>query len=76
MYGVSDTSREAETIKRIYDAQNSKIREYFKNRGGDFIEMNVTTGDGWLLLVTFLAGHYPLHFPHANRGNSKTAAKE
>jgi len=53
-----------------YQAHNSSVREYFRNRPGDFLEVNFEMGDGWEKLCEFLGLPIPRQpFPHAKRQN-------
>ncbi len=51
-----------------YKAHNRGVREYFKNRSEDFIELSWEGGDGWTKLCQFLDKPAPnIPFPHENR---------
>lgn len=55
-------------LKRYKDHNNS-VREYFKNKPDQFLEVNWEKGDDWKKLCTFLNKPIPnREFPHANKG--------
>ncbi len=52
-----------------YLLHNKSVREYFKSRPNDFLELNWENGDGWEKLCQFLGKPVPNRpFPHANKG--------
>lgn len=52
----------------VYDRHNSEVREYFKDRPDDFLEIDFTKGEGWEKLCSFLNVDIPdLPFPHYNK---------
>lgn len=51
LYGRTDFDRE--TMLATYRRHNAEVREYFKNRPGDLLVMNMET-DGWKGLCAFL----------------------
>lgn len=52
-----------------YLLHNKEVRDYFKDRPDDFLEVNWENGDGWELLCDFLGKEIPDRpFPHANKG--------
>ncbi len=53
---------------RIYREHNSQVKEYFRNRPGDLLVVDFTSGDGWEKLCPFLGLEIPdVPFPHANQ---------
>jgi len=51
-----------------YIKHEVEVREYFKNRS-DLLIMNITNGDGWKELCTFLNKEIPNKpFPHRHKG--------
>lgn len=53
---------------RIYEEHLTSVRNYFRDRPNDFLEVCWETGDGWQELSSFLnikCPDYP--FPHANK---------
>lgn len=52
-----------------YLLHNKNVREYFKGRPNDFLEVNWEQGDNWEKLCEFLEVPIPnREFPHANKG--------
>lgn len=51
-----------------YRKHNASVRNYFKNRSHDLLEICWENGDGWEKLCTFLDKPVPsTSFPHANK---------
>lgn len=51
-----------------YRNHNAAVREYFKDRPGDLLEVCWEEGDGWKELACFLGREVPeMPFPHENR---------
>jgi hypothetical protein len=51
----------------VYESHEKNVREYFKNRTGDFLVMDICAGEEWNVLCKFLNMPVPdLPFPHAN----------
>jgi hypothetical protein len=71
MYGVDRISGNEDLICEIYDRGNQEIRDYFRDRPEDFMEMDITSGDGWFELVNFLGRDMLPPFPHANASVEK-----
>src|SRR5690606_2198995 len=62
---------EAEHIER-YERHNREVREYFRDRPEDFLEVCWETGSGWKELGAFLGREVPdLPLPHTNRSADK-----
>lgn len=58
-------------IKRYVD-HNQKVREYFKERENDFLEVCWETGTGWQELCAFLGHEIPeMPVPHANKSPNR-----
>lgn len=56
----------AEHVAR-YEEHNAAVREHFRDRPGDLLEVCWSDGDGWTELGTFLDLPIPdVPFPHAN----------
>lgn len=67
---------ESEHIK-FYRNHNKNVREYFKNRPSDFLELCWENGDGFEKLCNFLDRKTPdLPVPHANKGSSNRVSKK
>jgi hypothetical protein len=60
--------------KQVYQRHNAEVREYFRNRPADFLDVCWEDGHGWSEVCTFLGRPVPdKPFPHANRSSNKTA---
>jgi hypothetical protein len=56
-----------ERYKQVYEAHNRAVKEYFKDRPGDLLVMDLEAGDGWEKLCPFLGEPIPATpFHHAN----------
>lgn len=71
MYGVEQMEGNEARIKDIYVEQNRKIRAYFADRPGKLLEMDLTRGDGWYELITFLGPDFVPPFPRKNVGKTE-----
>ena len=61
-----------ENTLRVYNDHIRDVLDYFKDRPGDFLEIDFTRGDGWEKLCEFLGHEIPDEpFPHANRWQIK-----
>ena len=67
MYGVERLSGNEARYRQVYEAQNAGIRAYFATRPNDLLVMDLSKGDGWIKLVTFLGEGALKPFPHANK---------
>ena len=55
-----------------YEKRNEEIIEYFNGRPDQLLIINITEGDGWKELCTFLDKPIPNEpFPHKNKGKYK-----
>jgi hypothetical protein len=60
---------------RYYTEHNDAVRDYFKDRPRDFLEVCWEEGDGWDQLAPFLGLEKPsVSFPHANKSPSRWGA--
>lgn len=75
MYGVDKLSGNEARYREVYEGQNAAIRSYFADRPGDFLEMDLSRGDGWLELVSFLGADTLPRFPHMNAGKGEASAQ-
>ncbi|HEX8475252.1 MAG TPA: sulfotransferase [Pyrinomonadaceae bacterium] len=65
VYGTHGFNRERFSF--VYDTHVRNVREYFKERRGDLLLMDICGGDGWEKLCAFLGVAVPnAPFPHAN----------
>ena len=62
---------EAEHIA-LYERHNQEVRDYFRDRPDDFLEVCWETGSGWAEICAFLGEEVPdLPVPHTNRSADK-----
>lgn len=58
-------SRDINVLQKFYEDHNNEIREFFKDKKDQFLEMSVVDGDGWDKLCNFLGVKKPkIKFPH------------
>lgn len=73
VYGCYDFS--PERFARVRNEHHAAMRGYFAKRPGDFLELDVTVGDGWQKLAPFLGVPIPEHpFPHKGKSLSEKMA--
>jgi len=61
-----------EVYVRRYEAHNREVLEYFRDRPGDLLVMELAKGDGWNKLAPFLGKPIPsVPFPHANKAGDR-----
>jgi len=62
-----------ENTIRVYKRHNLEVMEYFRNRPGDLLVIDFTSGEGWKELCGFLGREVPgVPFPHFNRWETKS----
>lgn len=67
-YGYNYPYRHEKKYIEFYKQHNKNVKNYFKGRENDFIELCWETGDGWNELCNFLGAEIPdIPFPHANK---------
>jgi hypothetical protein len=67
-YGISGF--EHERFRFVYEAHNRNVREYFRERPGDLVVMDLRAGEGWKELCGFLGREIPdKSFPHVQPGH-------
>ena len=68
IYGRPDPQNDRDVAIGVYQAHLQSVRDYFRDRPGDMIELCWEAGDGWRELAEFLERPAPhCRFPHANR---------
>ena len=73
LYGSVSFNRNG--FAEAYHAHEQKVRDYFEDRPGDMLTIDICGGDGWEKLCPFLGKQIPARtFPHLNEG-SKTVLK-
>lgn len=66
LYGRKDF--DASTFLSRYQRHNREVQEYFEDRPGDLLVMNVDRGDNYRELCSFLSRKLPgFPFPHENQ---------
>lgn len=67
-YGFNYPEKREREHKEFYRRHNDNVREYFKDRSGDFIELCWENGDGFEKLCNFLDCNVPDDpLPNANK---------
>jgi hypothetical protein len=81
IYGTIEFNRE--TFTHVYHRHHEEVREYFRQRPDDLLEMDITAGEGWEILCPFLGLPIPEEpFPFRNKridgvqSGSSTIAKK
>lgn len=72
IYGAGSPLGNEASYRARYRSHNEAVLQYFAARPADFLLMNITRGDGWDLLCSFLGCEAPSHpFPYKNAGKDK-----
>ena len=67
IYGVGHPQGNEQVYLDRYQRHLDEVREYFQDRLGDLLVMDITQGDGWSKLCAFLEREPPaVPFPHLN----------
>jgi len=75
-YGYSYPHRHAQAHLEFYRRHNDAVREYFRDRPGDLLEVCWERGDGLDKLCNFLGLDTPdAPLPHANKGSDKQVSR-
>jgi len=62
----------ADVFLAAYQKHNREVREYFKDRPGDLLILDITRGEGFEKICPFLGLEIPEQdFPHWNQGNKR-----
>lgn len=74
LYGLSFDPPDPDKLIARYEAHNKAVREYFRGRPHDLLEVDWSKGHGWEQVCQFIEEPAPsIPFPHANRGRYQTA---
>lgn len=69
--GVGTPIKNQKRFLKRYKEHNEEVRQYFKNRPDDFLEINLGKGEGWNEICTFLGADIPVQdFPFDNKSGS------
>ena len=67
IYGVGQPRGNEQVFRDRYERHNADVREHFRDRTDQLIEIDITRGEGWEKLCPFLSMPIPgTPFPHAN----------
>jgi hypothetical protein len=70
LYGALQYDRER--FRESYVAHLTDVQEYFRDRPGDLLVLDICAGEGWKKLCPFLGKPVPSAvFPHLNVGKRK-----
>jgi hypothetical protein len=68
IYGVGCPKGNEDIYMKRFENHNKEVIDYFKNRPEDLLLLNLSKGDGWKELCSFLKADIPnIPFPHANK---------
>lgn len=68
IYGFAMPHKYKKEHIKFYENHNNRVRQYFRNRPNDFLEICWENGDGWEVLSRFLNLESPsISFPHRNQ---------
>jgi hypothetical protein len=67
MYGVPFPKGNEDIWRKRFLEHRDEVRTYFADRPGDIAYMNLSKGDGWFELVSFLGPELLPPFPHSNK---------
>lgn len=75
--GSGDATFDRESMSKFFDAYHAGVREYFKNRPDQLLELKVVEGEGWEKLAPFLNQSVPNEsFPYEMRLKRRGAGEE
>jgi len=70
--GLGSPKGNEEHYKSVMQAHNKNVLDYFIDRPQDLLVMDISDGDGWQKVCTFLSKPIPdTPFPHENRASSR-----
>lgn len=76
-YKGEPTQEYLDAKARVYDDHNQSVRDYFKSRPDDLLEVCWEDGDGWPALCAFLETPIPdVPFPRTNAGGYSNASSK
>lgn len=72
IYGVGCPEGNEAIYTRTFEAHNRDVLDYFRERPGDLLVLDLAKGDGWEKLSPFLGKPIPpVPFPHANKATDR-----
>jgi hypothetical protein len=75
IYGFGSPVGHEDVYVERYERHNREVRDYFRERPDDLLEMDITQGDAWEKLCPFLGVPVPqADFPHRNRMTARERA--
>ena len=76
VYGVDSVRKKKEILLTRFRQHNNEVREYFRTRENDLLEVSLDEGDGWKKICEFLNTEIPnVPFPYENHGAYKLTHK-
>ena len=76
IYGVGCPEGNEDIYIKRFDDHNKEVQEYFRDRPGDLVILDLARGDGWDRLCPFLGVDIPgIPFPHANKASDREKAQ-
>ena len=76
IYGIGCPKGNEKIYIKKYNDHHKDVVNYFKNRPDDLLILDLTKGDGWNKLCTFLKKDIPnIPFPHANKTRFKKISR-
>ena len=74
IYGIGHPEGNEQAYLDRYRRHNDEVREYFRSRPDDLLVMDITQGDGWAQLSSFLGTQSPSsEFPNINSRANQSA---
>jgi len=75
-FGIETMEGHEAAIRSQYERRTEEVREFFKDRPKDFLELEITGGDGWETLCNFLGTEIPDEpFPRANQATERDPSR-
>ena len=72
IYGPGCPEGNEQVYRERFERHNREVRDYFRDRPGDLLELSLARGDGWQQLCPFLGLPVAsVPFPHANRASDR-----
>lgn len=76
IYGAGCPEGNEDVYVRRFEEHNREVMAYFKDRPEDLLILDLTKGDGWEKICSFLGRDVPdTPFPHANKARKRENAR-